>query len=200
MYAFDAARLRSALQRLDPDNAQGELYLPDVVAILVGDGRQVRALRTTAEEIAGVNEPRPARRGPSRLQRAGCCDAHMDAGVTVVDPATTWIDASVRIERGRDAASGAWNCTAPRRSRGGATIGPDVSLTDTAVGEGARISRAVACRPTIGAGCEIGPFAYLRPGTKLADAVKIGTYVEVKGSDIGTGTQGAAPDATSATP
>ncbi|SDI98348.1 UDP-N-acetylglucosamine pyrophosphorylase /glucosamine-1-phosphate N-acetyltransferase [Frankineae bacterium MT45] len=187
VYAFDAALLRDALARLSSDNAQGELYLPDVIGIFVGDQRPVQALITVAEETAGVNTraqlAQAHRHYNDRLLRR-----HMEAGVTVVDPATTWVDADVTLEadvtlRPSVELFGATSIAA------GASIGPDVSLTDCEVGEDSRVSRTVAVSARIGARCEIGPFAYLRPGTDLADEVKIGTYVEVKGSDIGTGSK-----------
>ncbi|SOD70339.1 UDP-N-acetylglucosamine pyrophosphorylase /glucosamine-1-phosphate N-acetyltransferase [Jatrophihabitans sp. GAS493] len=187
VYAFDAALLRTALDRLSSDNAQGELYLPDVIGIFSGDGLPVRAVVTVEEETAGVNT-RAQLADAHRHYNARLLRRHMEAGVTVIDPATTWVDADVTLEvdvtlRPSVELFGATSIAS------GASIGPDVSLTDCQVGEETRISRAVAVSARIGARCEIGPFAYLRPGTDLADEVKIGTYVEVKGSDIGTGSK-----------
>lgn len=123
-----------------------------------------------------------------RLYNARLLETHMRAGVTVIDPATTWVDAEVTLEpdvtlwpavdlHGRTAIGA------------GASVGPDVSLTDTTVGAGAAISRAVAVGARIGAGATVGPFAYLRPGADLADGVHIGTYVELKNATVGTGTK-----------
>lgn len=187
VYAFDGSALRDALGRLSTENAQGEEYLPDVVGILVADGRRVSAVRTPASDIAGVND-RVQLAAAHRTYNARMLDAHMRAGVTVVDPATTWIDAGVHLAPDvtllpsvdLHGATVVWD---------GATIGPDVTLTDTTVGAGSRVSRAVCESATIGPHCEIGPFAYLRPGTTLAAGVKVGTYVEVKASEIGTGTK-----------
>jgi bifunctional UDP-N-acetylglucosamine pyrophosphorylase / glucosamine-1-phosphate N-acetyltransferase len=112
----------------------------------------------------------------------------MRAGVTVVDPATTWVDAGVVLEP--DATllpsvdlHGATTVAA------GATLGPQVTLTDTTVGARSRLDRTVATGATIGADVTAGPFAYLRPGTDLADGVHVGTYVEIKNSTIGAGTK-----------
>jgi bifunctional UDP-N-acetylglucosamine pyrophosphorylase/glucosamine-1-phosphate N-acetyltransferase len=187
VYAFDQAQLRSAVQKLSTDNAQGEEYLPDVISILVADGQPVAALSVSPIETAGVND-RVQLSDAHLAYNRRLLRQHMLAGVTVTDPASTWLDATVTIEP--DAVllpavdlHGATSIAA------GAVIGPQASLTDTAVGPGSRVSRTVALRSRIGADCEIGPFAYLRPGTELSDKVKIGTYVEVKGSDVGIGSK-----------
>ena len=115
-------------------------------------------------------------------------EQHMRAGVTIVDPATTWVDAGVTIEPDVTV----WpsvDLHGTTTVHAGASIGPDVSLTDTVVGAGARISRAVAVEARIGARAAVGPFAYLRPGTDLADDVHIGTYVELKKATVGHGTK-----------
>jgi bifunctional UDP-N-acetylglucosamine pyrophosphorylase/glucosamine-1-phosphate N-acetyltransferase len=187
VYAFDGPALRAALGRLTTDNVQGEEYLPDVVGIFVADGRLVSALVAPTSETAGVND-RVQLAAAHRIYNERLLEAHMRAGVTVVDPATTWIDAGVHLAPdvtllpSVDLHGGTvvWE---------GATIGPDVTLTDTIVGPNTRVSRAVCASAAIGADCEIGPFAYLRAGTSLADGVKVGTYVEVKASDIGTGSK-----------
>jgi len=187
VYAFDHAALRDAVGRLTTDNAQGEQYLPDAVAILVGDGRAVGAVAADQTETAGVND---------RVQLAAAHRAyndrlllhHMRAGVTVVDPVTTWLDADVVLEPDVTLLPSV-DLHGATRVAAGATIGPQVSLTDTTVGARARLDRTVATRAVIGADVTVGPFAYLRPGTLLADDVHIGTYVEVKNSDIGTATK-----------
>jgi bifunctional UDP-N-acetylglucosamine pyrophosphorylase/glucosamine-1-phosphate N-acetyltransferase len=187
VYAFDDGALRDAIRRLTTDNAQGELYLPDAVAILVADGREVRALAAAPGEIAGVND-RVQLAAAHRAYNARLLDAHMRAGVTILDPATTWVDADVILDpdvtlRPCVDLHGATQVAA------GATIGPQVSLTDTTVGARSRLDRTVAISAAIGADVTIGPFAYLRPGTVLSDEVHLGTYVEVKNSQIGTATK-----------
>ena len=186
VYLFREAPLRDALTRLSTDNAQGEEYLPDVVADLAVTGR-VNALTAPAAETAGVND-RVQLAAAHRAYNARLLDAHMRAGVTVVDPATTWVDAAVTLEP--DATL--WPNTDLHGSThvaAGAHVGPDATLTDTRVGANARVSRAVAMQARLGADVTVGPFAYLRPGTVLADGVHIGTYVEVKGSEVGEGTK-----------
>lgn len=187
VYAFDEGVLRDAVGRLSTDNAQGELYLPDAVAILVADGRAVGALVTDEAETAGVND-RVQLAAAHRAYNSRLLETHMRAGVTVVDPATTWIDAAVVLEP--DVTLLPWvDLHGSTRVAGGASIGPQVSLTDCTVGARARLDRTVATGAAIGAGVTIGPFAYLRAGTVLADGVHIGTYVEVKNSEIGAATK-----------
>jgi bifunctional UDP-N-acetylglucosamine pyrophosphorylase/glucosamine-1-phosphate N-acetyltransferase len=187
VYAFDDALLRKAVTKLSTDNAQGEEYLPDVIAILAAEGHGIGAVVAAADETAGVND-RVQLSVAGRIYNARLLEAHMRAGVTVVDPATTWVDADVTLEPDVTL----WPSVDLHGSTHvgeGAEIGPQVTLTDTSVGAGTRISRAVAIQATIGADVTIGPFAYLRPGTQLADGVHIGTSVEIKNSEIGTGSK-----------
>jgi bifunctional UDP-N-acetylglucosamine pyrophosphorylase / glucosamine-1-phosphate N-acetyltransferase len=187
VYAFDHATLRDAVTRLSVDNAQGEEYLPDVVGMLVADGRPVAATSAPVTETAGVND-RAQLAAAHRIYNARVLDTHMRAGVTIVDPATTWVDATVSLEPdvtllpSTDLHGDTHICA-------GATIGPQVSLTGTTVGARTRIDRAVAYQSRVGPDVTIGPFAYLRPGTVLAAGVHIGTYVELKNSDVGEGTK-----------
>ncbi|MDP9118638.1 MAG: bifunctional UDP-N-acetylglucosamine diphosphorylase/glucosamine-1-phosphate N-acetyltransferase GlmU [Actinomycetota bacterium] len=187
VYAFDHALLADALGRLTTANSQGEQYLPDVVSILVGDGHPVGAVQAPADETAGVND-RVQLAQAHRLYNLRLLEAHMRAGVTVVDPASTWVDADVLLAADVSLLPSVELHGATSIGEG-AEIGPQVTLTDTHVGPGARISRAVAVGAQVGAGTTVGPFAYLRPGTVLADAAHVGTFVEVKNSDIGTGTK-----------
>jgi bifunctional UDP-N-acetylglucosamine pyrophosphorylase/glucosamine-1-phosphate N-acetyltransferase len=173
--------------RLSTANAQGEEYLPDVVSIFVRDGRPVSALRVDEAETAGVNDRLQLATAHREYNRR-LLEEHMRAGVTVVDPATTWVDADVVLEPDAVLLPGV-DLHGTTRIGAGAQIGPFTSLTDTEVGPGAMLTRAVAISARVGPGATVGPFAYLRPGTDLADDVHIGTYVEVKNSDIGTGSK-----------
>jgi bifunctional UDP-N-acetylglucosamine pyrophosphorylase/glucosamine-1-phosphate N-acetyltransferase len=184
VYAFDAGPLHDAIGRLSTDNAQGEEYLPEVIGIFVAEQHDVRARTAPAEETAGVND-RVQLAAAHRSYNQRLLEQHMRAGVRVIDPATCWVDADVTLApdvtlkpnvqlHGRTALES------------GAVIGPDSTLTDTTVGAGSVLTRTVANQASIGAGVTVGPFAYLRPGTELADQVHIGTYVEIKASDIGT--------------
>jgi bifunctional UDP-N-acetylglucosamine pyrophosphorylase / glucosamine-1-phosphate N-acetyltransferase len=183
VYAFDAARLRSALERIGSDNSQGELYLPDVVGILRGDGDVVHAVLAPAQETAGVND-RVQLAQAHRTLTDRLLDGHMRAGVTVVDPRSTWVDVDVRIERDVTLLPGVQLQTGTTVATG-AVIGPDCTITATSVGAGATVNRAVTDGVTIGARATVGPFAYLRGGAELAEAAKVGTFVEVKNSVIG---------------
>ena len=187
VYAFDqrgaARRAPPAVDRQRPGRG--------VPARRRGDLGRRRPTRRgggrTGERHAGVND-RVQLAAAHRIYNRRLLDAHMRAGVTVVDPATTWVDADVHLEPDVTLHPSVYlhGATAVHD---GAAIGPDVTLTDTSVGERSRVSRAVCNSATIGADCEVGPFAYLRPGARLADGVHIGTYVEVKASEIGTGTK-----------
>ncbi len=185
VYAFDADALRDALERISTDNAQGEEYLPDVIGILVADGARVVALTAPASETAGVND-RVQLAGAHRSYNDRLLAGHMRAGVTVIDPASTWVDATVSLDADVTLHPGV-ELHGTTAIAEGAEIGPQVTLTDTRVGARARITRAVAVQADIGPDATVGPYAYLRPGTSLAEAVHIGTYVELKNSKVGAG-------------
>ncbi|BBX63156.1 bifunctional protein GlmU [Mycobacterium saskatchewanense] len=188
VYAFDVAALRSALSRLSSDNAQQELYLTDVIAILRGDGLTVHARHVDDSAlVAGVNNRLQLAQLGAELNRR-IVAAHQLSGVTVVDPATTWIDVDVTI--GRDTVIRPGTQLLGRTRIGGrCDVGPDTTLTDVAVGDGASVVRTHATSSSIGAGATVGPFAYLRPGTELGADGKLGAFVETKNATIGAGTK-----------
>jgi bifunctional UDP-N-acetylglucosamine pyrophosphorylase/glucosamine-1-phosphate N-acetyltransferase len=188
VYAFDAAVLRDGLSRLSTDNAQGELYLTDVLTIARSDGRRVGAL--VVEDpwlVEGVNDRVQLARLGAELNRR-LVEAAMRGGATVVDPATTWLDADVRLGRDVLVEPGV-QLRAGTVVGEGAVIGPDTTLSGCSIGAGATVVRTHGSGAEIGAGASVGPFAYLRPGTRLGADGKIGTFVEVKNSDIGTGSK-----------
>ncbi|MFC6421140.1 bifunctional UDP-N-acetylglucosamine diphosphorylase/glucosamine-1-phosphate N-acetyltransferase GlmU [Ornithinimicrobium tianjinense] len=186
IYAFDAQVLRAALAEVGTDNAQGEKYLTDVIAIARRDGRKVSAhLVDDLWQTEGVNDRVQLAALGKELNRR-TVEHWMREGVTVVDPDTTWIDAEVTI--GRD------TVVRPGTQLLGATtigadavIGPDTTLTDTEVGDGASVVRTQAEAALIGAEATVGPFSYLRPGTVLGARGKIGGFVETKNAQIGDG-------------
>jgi len=188
VYAFDSAALRSALGRLHTDNAQGERYLTDVIAILREDGRTVRAEHVADPVLlAGVNDRVQLAELATELNRR-IVTAHQLAGVTVIDPATTWIDADVRI--GRDTVVRPGTQLLAGTSIGErCDIGPDTTLSGVTVGDGATVCRTHGSDSTIGPGATVGPFTYLRPGTVLGAEGKLGAFVETKNATIGTGTK-----------
>jgi bifunctional UDP-N-acetylglucosamine pyrophosphorylase/glucosamine-1-phosphate N-acetyltransferase len=188
MYAFDGAPLVEALGGLTTDNAQGELYLTDVVGIHRAQGRVVTAkVADDAEETLGCND-RAQLADLARRLRDRTNLAHMRAGVAILDPATTWIDAEVVIEPDATIAQNTQlhGSTVVRRD---AVVGPDSTVTDCEVGEGASVVRSQATGAVIGKGATVGPFSFLRAGAVLGEGAKVGAYVEVKASTIGAGSK-----------
>jgi bifunctional UDP-N-acetylglucosamine pyrophosphorylase / glucosamine-1-phosphate N-acetyltransferase len=188
IYAFDADLLRSALARTTRDNVQGELYLTDVVAIARADGRLV-AGHGLADvwQTEGVNDRAQLARLGAELNRR-VLDRWMRDGVTIVDPATTWIDVDADLAPDVTVLPGTQLLGATVVAEG-ATIGPDTTLTDVEVGARASVVRTHGSLAVLGADVTVGPFAYLRPGTYLGDAGKIGTFVETKNAQIGAGSK-----------
>ena len=186
IYAFDAEVLREALSQVGTDNAQGEKYLTDVVAVARSAGRPVRAhVVDDLWQTEGVND-RVQLASLGRELNRRVCERHMRAGVTIVDPATTWIDVDVTIGQDTTVLPGTQLLGATSVGSG-AQIGPEVTLTDTEVGDGAQVARAVAVLAVIGPGATVGPYSYLRAGTRLGARGKVGGFVETKNADIGEG-------------
>jgi bifunctional UDP-N-acetylglucosamine pyrophosphorylase/glucosamine-1-phosphate N-acetyltransferase len=172
IYVFAGDKLWPALERIEPANAQGELYLTDVVRLLVEGGENVIVFKAPdADEVEGVNT-RVELAEAAAFLRARVNREHMLAGVTIVDPDTTWIDPEVEIEPD-------------------STIHPFTVLRGrTRIGAGAEVGpHAVAVDAEIGPDATVGPFCYLRPGTKLGPGSKAGTFVEIKNSAIGARTK-----------
>ena len=188
VYAFDVTALRSALSRLRSDNAQQELYLTDVISIVRSDGHTVRAKHVDdAVLVAGVNDRVQLSELGAELNRR-IVASHQRAGVTIIDPATTWVDVDVAIGRDTVVHPGTQLLGATRIG-GRCQIGPDTTLTDVTVGEAAVVVRTHGGQSVIGDGAAVGPFAYLRPGTVLGAEGKLGAFVETKNSTIGAGTK-----------
>lgn len=188
VYAFDIGALRSALSRLRPHNAQQELYLTDVISIVRSDGHVVRAKHIDDSMlVAGINDRVQLAELGAELNRR-IVAAHQRAGVTIVDPATTWIDVDVTVGRDTVVHPGTQLLGATRIG-GHCQIGPDTTLTDVAVGDEAVVVRTHGGQSVIGDGAAVGPFAYLRPGTVLGADAKLGAFVETKNSTIGSGTK-----------
>ncbi len=188
IYAFDARALIDALSRLGTDNAQGELYLTDVLGIARAAGHRAGALATDdVWQVEGVNDRVQLANLGAELNRR-LVRAWQRAGVTMLDPATVWLD--MDVELARDVTIEPNTQLRGRTTVGeGATVGPDTTLTDVIVGEGASVIRTHGSGAEIGPNASVGPFAYLRPGAQLAELGKIGTFVEVKNSQIGRGTK-----------
>ena len=188
IYCFRRGLLAPALRRLSPENASGEYYLTDAIAVLRDAGHNVIALEADDPgEAIMVNDRVQLAEAEAELRRR-INRVWMRAGVTMVDPARTYIDAAVELETDVRLLPG--TILEGRTVVGaGSVVGPDCHLTDVVVGESVRISNAVARECEIGDDCEVGPYAYVRPGTRLAAGVKVGTYVEIKNSEIGEGTK-----------
>ena len=188
IYAFDAAVLRDALAHVTTDNAQGEKYLTDVLAIARKDGGHVAAVVTGDRwQVEGANDRvQLAALGAEHNRRI--VEAWMRAGVTVVDPATTWIDSTVTLDEDVRLLPNTQLHGSTTVARD-AVVGPDTTLTDVQVGEGAKVTRTHGSGSTIGARASVGPFTYLRPGTVLGETGKIGAFYETKNVTIGRGSK-----------
>ncbi|MFE0192905.1 bifunctional UDP-N-acetylglucosamine diphosphorylase/glucosamine-1-phosphate N-acetyltransferase GlmU [Streptomyces sp. NPDC058989] len=188
VFAFDARLLVDALGKVRTDNSQGEEYLTDVLGIVREAGHRVgAAVAADHREILGINN-RVQLAEARRLLNERLLERAMLAGVTVVDPASTFIDVSVVFEQDATVHPGTQLLGATSVATG-AEVGPHARLTDTAVGAGAVVSFTVAEGARIGAGANVGPYAYLRPGTDLGPKSKAGAYVEMKNASIGEGTK-----------
>lgn len=187
-YVFDTAPLVTALEALSNDNAQGEYYLPDVFPALREDGHTVAA--HLADDLAvtmGVNNRADLAAVEAEARRR-ILTAHMLGGVTVVDPAATWIDAGVEI--GADARIEPGTSLRGATSIGaGAVVGPLSTVIDSVVGAEASVVHSHLVQCAVGDGCSVGPFAYLRPETALDADAKAGAFVEIKNSRIGEGSK-----------
>ena len=187
-YVFQVGPLREQLVRITTDNAQAEKYITDVVGLLRGVGATVAAMPVTAGwMVAGVNDRVQLAEAARRMNEL-IVQKWQREGVTIEDPATTWIDADVTLNPDVEILPGT-QLKGATLVQSGAIIGPDTTLVDCEVGENAVIKRTDATLSVIGANASVGPFAYLRPNTKLGVGGKIGTFVETKNSTIGTGSK-----------
>ncbi len=188
IYVFEGGALLGALPRLTSDNAQGELYLTDVLAILRADG--ARVLAHTVDDpliVLGINDRVQLARA-RELARRAILEGHLLAGVDIVDPSSTVIDAGVTL--GQDTVVEPFTVLRGATSAGsGCRIGPGTTLTDVRLGDDVTVLHSYAIDCEVRSGASVGPFAYLRPGTVLRERSKIGTFVEVKNSDVGEGTK-----------
>ncbi|RBY89607.1 bifunctional UDP-N-acetylglucosamine diphosphorylase/glucosamine-1-phosphate N-acetyltransferase GlmU [Blastococcus sp. TF02A-30] len=188
VYVGDAAALRSGLSRISADNDQGELYVTDVLGLLVADGAPVGGARAVdADDVLGCNDRRElaARR---RTLNDRVLDRLMVEGVTVVDPATTWVDVTVTVERDAVLEPGT-HLKGTTSVASGAVVGPDTTLVDCTVEAGASVVRSHCLGAVVGPEATVGPFSYLRPGTRLAAGAKVGAFVEVKNTQVGEGSK-----------
>ena len=188
VYCFDAAALRDYLERLQPANAQAELYLTDCIELAVSSGGLVEAVTTrNPRDVSGVNTRAELARARAIMQRR-ILRSHMTAGVTVVDPATTYVDVQAELAPDVTLLPQTHVLGASKVGRG-ASIGPNTSVIDAVVGEGATISYSVVRDSTIGPGVTVGPFAHVRGGSRVQRDAHIGNFVELKNTEMGAGTK-----------
>ena len=187
-YVFRASALKDSLGKVGTSNAQGEKYLTDVIELLANDNLTVGANPVyEAWVVAGVNDRAQLSAVQARLN-AMIVRGHQLNGVSIDDPATTWIDRAVSIEPDAHILPGTFLKGATSIACC-ATVGPDTTLRDCEIGEGATVTRTDATLAVIEANASVGPFSYLRPGTVLGEGGKIGAFVETKNSQIGRGSK-----------
>lgn len=188
MYLLPVGRLADAVGGLRADNQQGELYLTDVVATCAAAGQPVTAVPVDAEVVAGVNDRGQLAVAAAALRRRHLEHLMVEVGVTVMDPATTYVDVDVEVATDAVLLPGT---LLERGTRIGsrAVVGPNCHLRACEVGEDAVVHSTRAVEAVVGAGASVGPFAHLRVGTRLAARTKVGAYVETKNATIGAGSK-----------
>ena len=188
VYAFDGEKLAASIGQLTNANAQGELYLTDVIGILKSAGESIAAIMIDDfTETLGVND-RVQLAESAAMLRDRINDQWMRAGVTIIDPTTTWIDSTVELSNDVTLHPGTALLGSTKVATG-AVIGPRSTLTDCIVKEGASVLESIATETIIGEGANVGPFTYLRAGTQLGDLTKAGAFVEMKNAVVGTGSK-----------
>ncbi len=186
-YAFDGPWLRDAIGRVTPSSS-GEYYLTNLVALAIGDGRAVGVVvADDAADAIGIND-RVALAAAEERMRRRIAETHMRNGVTIVDPATTRIDAGVEI--GQDARIEPWTILEGASVIAqDAVIGPNAHVRDSRIGPRTRVWSSVVEESTVAEDVQIGPFAHLRPGSEVGARCRIGNFAEIKKSRLGAGTQ-----------
>src|ERR687885_1028873 len=187
LYAFELEEIRRALALVLVENVQGEFYLTDALEVIGKRSRAVTYRVKNPEEANLVNDRAHLALAEEILRRR-ILDEHMREGVTVRDPASTHIEASVEIGRDTVVLPGTF-LRGGTRIGSDCVIGPSTDLLDTVVDDGALVEHSVGRGAVVGAGASVGPYAYLRPGTVLGEASKVGAYCEVKNTWVGTGSK-----------
>ncbi len=186
IYVFEADTLRAGLASLTTDNAQGELYLTDVVGFARGQGKHVHPMVLDDPwEAEGVND-RSQLAVLGRILNQRICERWMRAGVTIVDPATTWIEDGVDIEPDVTLLPGT-QLEGATTIHSGATIGPDTTLRDAEIGCDAIVVRTHGLLATVGDRACVGPYAHLRPGTEVEADARVGAFVELRAAHVDAG-------------
>ncbi|BCJ87413.1 bifunctional UDP-N-acetylglucosamine diphosphorylase/glucosamine-1-phosphate N-acetyltransferase GlmU [Effusibacillus dendaii] len=187
-YCFNTPDLLQALSSLTSDNAQGEYYLTDCLDIMRRGGKRIAAFAVSdSDEILNIND-RVQLASVEQILRQQIRLKHMRNGVTLMDPATTFIDADVQIGPDTTILPGTL-ITGLTEIGDACTIGPNTQIHNSSIGSNSTVTQSVLLESNFGSGVQIGPFAYVRPGSQVADQVKIGDFVEIKNSVIGAGTK-----------
>jgi bifunctional UDP-N-acetylglucosamine pyrophosphorylase / glucosamine-1-phosphate N-acetyltransferase len=187
-YVFDAAPLAEALDGISNDNAQGEYYLGDVLPLIRAAGGRVGAHVADDEGVTlGVNTRLDLSRATA-VARQRILDGHMLAGVTLIDPAATWIDASVEIEADVTIEPGT-SLRGETRIASGSAVGPNTTLIDSTLGRDVKVTHSYLVDCEVLDGCSVGPFTHIRPRTVMQQGAKAGSFVELKNAQIGEGTK-----------
>lgn len=186
IYAYDEPALRGVIDHLTDDNAQKELYLTDTIELLIGTGNRV--VPVTCDDyrlVLGVNDRVELAHAGAILNRR-LCEQHMRAGVTIVDPATTYLEPDLTI--GADVTIYPNTAIGGETTiGGGSTLGPNARIAGSRIGERVTIAESIVLDSQIGAHVSIGPFAHLRGGNVVADDVHIGNFVELKKTTMHVG-------------
>lgn len=187
MYCFDIENLLAALDKLSNNNAQGEYYLTDVIEILKSEGKKVGAMVTDFEETLGVNS-RAELAVVENILRARINRTHLDNGVTIIDPNSTYIGVDVKI--GQDTIIYPNNVIEGKTVIGeDCVLYPNSRISDSIIANEVEIQSSVVLESTIGEGTTVGPFAYIRPESNIGNHVRVGDFVEIKKSNIGDNTK-----------
>jgi bifunctional UDP-N-acetylglucosamine pyrophosphorylase / glucosamine-1-phosphate N-acetyltransferase len=188
VYVGEAAAFRSALARLSTDNEQGEQYVTDVLGLLVADGERVAGVPADdPDDVLGCND-RAELAERRRQLNDRVLGGLMRSGVTVVDPRTTWVDVTATVAADAVLHPGV-HLEGRTSVATGAEVGPDTTLVDTEVGERASVVRSHVLGAVVGPEATVGPFSYVRPGTRLSRGAKVGAFVEAKNAEIGEGSK-----------
>jgi bifunctional UDP-N-acetylglucosamine pyrophosphorylase/glucosamine-1-phosphate N-acetyltransferase len=188
IYCFKGKDLKESLSKINNNNAQGEYYLPDTLEIILKEGKGVDAVSVgDVTEFAGVNS-RVQLAEAERILKERINRFHMENGVTIVDPANTYIGADVKIGMDTVIYPG---CVIEGNTVIGedCKVGPSCRLTDMVLSDNVTIQFTTAMESSIGSGTKVGPYAYIRPNCKIGENIKLGDFVEVKNSVIGNGTK-----------
>ncbi len=185
IYSVRSDALLEGLAGIDSDNTQGEYYLTDVIGILVSKGDRLEAVKASPQEVMGINSQDQLARARIELQQR-TNRRLMESGVWMQDPERIYIDDTVVVEPGARIYPGV-HLEGNTTVAAGAQVGPDVFAIDTSIGPGARVWYSVIRSSTVGEGCEVGPYASLRPGTVMEKGSKIGTFVETKNTTLREG-------------